>query len=95
MIGIGPFALGEVTVGDYLVEGTQTDVVGQEVGIAHASDVLDVKRVNPRGVLSEVSLEGRFDEVVVEGQHLGALVEPVVAVGILQGVDAVMAVLCP
>ena len=91
VVGLGAVALHEVAVGENLVEGSQTDVVGKEMGVAHPLHGGDVQGVGPRGILTDILLEGRLDEVVVEGQHLTLLIEAVVAVCILQSIDMVFA----
>ena len=61
------------------------------MGIADAGDAVDVQRVAPEGVLADVGL-GRGGVCLVRvGQHLALLLELEVAVGILQGIDAVFA----
>ena len=42
MVGLAPFGLQVVAVGDHLAKGSQADVVGQEVCVVHALDAGDV-----------------------------------------------------
>ena len=50
-----------------------------------------MERVAPDGVLSDVGLRRGHDDVVAEGYLLALLREDVVAIGLLQGIDTVLA----
>ena len=86
-----PLVLQEEAVRLRLLEAEQRHVVGQEVGVVYAQDVADMQRVAPDGVLSHVRFPRGFDAVVQETYHLALLSEDEVAVGILQGIDAIVA----
>ena len=82
-VGLFSLRLDEETVGLRLRKGAEHDVVGQEMGVGHTQDIVDMKRVAPYGVLPRVGFRRRNDDAVVESNHLALLAELVVAVGIL------------
>ena len=91
MVGLLSLSFKEIAVGECFCESTQNNIVGRKPCVSHTCYVLDVQRVNPCGVLTERITERRFDAVVREGYLFCLLRELVVAVLILQGVDAIVA----
>ena len=84
------FRLDEVAVCLHFGEGTQHNVVRQEVSVRYTGYRIDVQRVSPERVLAYVRLEGRRYYVVSEGELLAFLVEVIVVVGVLEGIDSVV-----
>ena len=91
VVGFLALVFHQIALGLCLGEGTQYDIVGQEVGKACLVDVLDMEGVTPDGVLAHVGLRRGYDDVAVEGYFLTFLREHIVAVGILQRIDVVLA----
>ena len=59
--------------------------------VLHLVNRLDVQRVYPCGILSDIRLAGWYDDVMGEGDFLALLIEHIVAVHVLQGIDAIRA----
>ena len=59
------------------------------MGVIHLVYRLDVQGIHPGGILSNIRFAGRHDDVVGESNLLTLLTEFIVAILILQGVDAV------
>ena len=90
-VGLLTLCLQQVAVGLLSREGQQRDVVGQEMRIGNAQDVVNVERVAPDGVLTGIGLPRRLEGLMAEGQLLTLLVEHEVAVGILQSIGTISA----
>ena len=88
-VGVFTLFLDQIAVGECLREGSQHDVIGQEMGVSHAVDGLDVEGVAPDGVLSEVGFERGDYQVGGESQFLAFLAEEKVVVRIFECVDPV------
>ena len=89
LIGLQSLRLQQTAVGLGLGEGQQRDLVGQEVGIGHFPEGIDVERVAPDGIRPRVRLRRRLEGLVAEGEHLTLLTEAEVAVHILQSVGPI------
>ena len=57
--------------------------------VIHLVYRLDVQGIHPGGILSNIRFAGRHDDVVGESNLLALLTELIVAILILQGIDAV------
>ena len=89
MVGLFAVDAEQIAIGLHLLKGRQRDVIRQEMGVAHALDVGNVERIAPHGVLSDVGFIGGLKRIVVESNLLTLLVELIVAIHILQGIDAI------
>ena len=88
--GLLSLCLQKIAVGERFGKRSQNDIVGCESCVSHTCYVFDMQRVYPCGVLTECITERRFNAVVREGYLFGLLREAVVAVLVLQGVDAIV-----
>ena len=59
------------------------------MGVIHLVYRLDVQGIHPGGILSNIRFAGRHDDVVGESNLFALLTELIVAILILQGIDAV------
>ena len=72
-------------------KGEQGDVVGQEVGIGHLQQSVDVQGISPYGIHPDVGFRAGREGIVAEGYHLTFLRETEIAVYILQGIGTISA----
>ena len=91
LIGFYAFGLDKETIGKHVGECQQCDIIGQEVGVRHFYQRIDMQRVAPNGVGSHVGLRARLEGLLVKGNHLTLLCKAEVAIGILQGISAISA----
>ena len=61
------------------------------MSIVYLFNARDVQRITPERVLTDIGTERRLNNVVVKGQHFAALLERIVAVCVLKGIDSVLA----
>ena len=87
--GLRTLGLDEIAVGERLREGKQGDVVGQEVGIGHLQQPVNVQGVAPYGIHPDIGLRAGRERIVAEGYHLALLREAEIAVYILQGIGTI------
>ena len=83
--------LQEISVCQRFRKSPEHHVIRQEMGIFHLVNRLDVQRVYPCGILSDIRLAGWYDDVMGEGDFLTLLIKHIVAVHVLQGIDAIRA----
>ena len=79
----------QIAVGLHFLKGQQRDVVRIEMGIGHLYDIVDMQGVLPYRVLTDVGLTRWLVGLMREGYHLTLLIEHIVAVSILQGIDTI------
>ena len=89
-LGQCSFGLSEKAIGLYMCKRTQRDIVGQEVRIANTRDGIDAQRVAPKRVLPHIGFRRRYDNLAVKGHFFAFLREMVVAVYILQRINAIL-----
>ena len=90
-VGLLTLRFQEEAVGLHVFEGSEHEVVGCETCVSRALYVLDMQRVEPQRVLAHGIAERGAYGVVREGYLLALLREAVVAVLVVEGVDAVCA----
>ena len=71
-------------------ESAQHNIVGQEVCVAHSRDRINAKRVAPNGVLPYIRLRRGHNNLAIEGHFFALLSEMIVAIHILQSVNAIL-----
>ena len=81
--------LQEVAVGLWESKGTEHDIIGQEMSIWYARDIVDTQRITPDGILTHIRTARGLDETRGERQHLAVLTVTVVAVHIIKRIAAV------
>ena len=91
LIGVLTLRLQQETVCLCLCKCQQCHIVGQEVGIGHLQQCIDMQRVAPDGIHTGIRLRAWLIDVMAEGHHLTLLIEDKVAIGILQGIGAILA----
>ena len=89
LLGINTFGFDEETIGKHVGECQQRDIVGQEVGVRHLNERVDMQRVAPNGVGTYIGLRTWLERLMIKGYHLALLRKAEVAIGILQGVSAI------
>ena len=90
-VGLLAFRLEEESVGLHVFERSEHEVVGREAYVSRLLYVLDMQRVEPKRVLSQGVAERGAYGVVRESHLLAFLREHIVAVLVVESVDAVSA----
>ncbi len=88
-IGFQSLRLEEGSIHKWFGECPEHDIVWQEMSIFHLVYRLDVQGIHPRSVLSDIRFAGWHNDVVRESYLFTLLAELIVAIHILQGINAI------
>ena len=91
MVGVFAVDTEQIAIGLQLLKGCKCNVIGQEMGVAHTLDVGNMERVAPHGILSHICFARGFEHFGRKSNLLTLLVELIVAIHILQGINAIAA----
>ena len=91
MVGIFALRLQEMAIGLYFCESRKYNIVGQKVRVGHSLNIGNTQRIAPDCILTDVWFPRRHNDFGCESQLFALLIEPIIAVHILQRIDAIIA----